>query len=143
MAHEGTIRQRVGSSGTVFICQVEVGRDPVTNKRRYRTATAKTRREANTLLYELLKEVEGDVGRICAVYGDNEVGPASCPGGTGVRQVPGGLKTKTRPILADALRLPVGACQCHTYAIAKLQKPAGDPSLSFRVTWRFLDFDEL
>lgn len=101
MAHEGTIRQRVGSSGTVFICQVEVGRDPVTNERLYRTATAKTRREANTLLYELLKEVEGDVGRICAVYGDDEVGPASCPGGTGVRQVPGSLKTKTRPILAD------------------------------------------
>ena len=61
---KGTIRERVRSSGTVFICQVEAGRDPVTNKRRYRTATAKTRREANTLLYELLKEVEGDVGRV-------------------------------------------------------------------------------
>lgn len=61
---KGTIRERVRSSGTVFICQVEAGRDPVTNKRRYRTATARTRREANTLLYELLKEVEGDVGRV-------------------------------------------------------------------------------
>ena len=49
---------------TVYTCQVEAGRDPATQKRRYRTATAPTRRDANSLLHDLMKEVAGEVGRV-------------------------------------------------------------------------------
>ena len=62
---KGTIRERVKKDGsTVYTCQVEAGRDPATNKRRYRTATAPTRRDANSLLHELMKEIDGEVGRV-------------------------------------------------------------------------------
>ena len=62
---KGTIRERVKKDGsTVYTCQVEAGRDPATNKRRYRTATAPTRRDANPLLHELMKEIDGEVGRV-------------------------------------------------------------------------------
>lgn len=62
---KGTIRERVKKDGsTVYACQVEAGRDPPTNKRRYRTATAPTRREANSLLHELMREINGEAGRV-------------------------------------------------------------------------------
>ena len=62
---KGTIRERVKKDGsTVYTCQVEAGRDPATQKRRYRTATAPTRRDANSLLHDLMKEVAGEVGRV-------------------------------------------------------------------------------
>jgi hypothetical protein len=37
---------------------VEASRDPATNKRRYRTATATTRRQANSLLHTIMAEID-------------------------------------------------------------------------------------
>ena len=62
---KGTIRERVKKDGsTVYTCHVEAGRDPATNKRRYRTATAPTRRGAHSLLHELMREIDGEAGRV-------------------------------------------------------------------------------
>lgn len=56
---KGTIRERCKKDGTVvFTCQVDASRDPATNKRRYRTGTATTRREANSLLHTMMAEVD-------------------------------------------------------------------------------------
>jgi integrase len=56
---KGTIRERRKQDGTVvFTCQVEASRDPATNKRRYLTATATTRREANTLLHQMMADID-------------------------------------------------------------------------------------
>jgi hypothetical protein len=58
---KGTIRERRMKDGTdVLPTKVEASRDPATkaNKRRYRTATATTRREANTLLHTMMAEVD-------------------------------------------------------------------------------------
>ena len=55
----GTIRERCKADGTrLFTCQVEIGRDPATGKRRYKTGTAKTKREADALVRRLLRDAE-------------------------------------------------------------------------------------
>ena len=48
---KGTIRERANRDGTTsYLCQVLVGRDPVTQRRLFKTAVAKSRREAHSLI---------------------------------------------------------------------------------------------
>ena len=54
---KGTIRERRNKDGSrSFECQVRLGKDPATGRWRFATRTAKTKREAQRLLTELLHE---------------------------------------------------------------------------------------
>jgi integrase len=54
---KGTIRERRNKDGSRrFECQVRLGKDPATGRWRFATRTAKTKREAERLLTELLHE---------------------------------------------------------------------------------------
>jgi Phage integrase, N-terminal SAM-like domain len=56
---KGTIRERTNKDGSVsWLCQVEISQDPATNKRRFRSGVASTRREANSLVHKLIRETE-------------------------------------------------------------------------------------
>ena len=62
---KGTIRERCKADGTrLFACQVEIGRDPATGKRRHKTGTAKTKREADALVRRLLRDAETESANI-------------------------------------------------------------------------------
>lgn len=64
---KGTIRARRNKDGsTSYLCQVYVGRDPKTGRRRYRTAVATSQRQAHRLVHELLAEVDGQAGTAAA-----------------------------------------------------------------------------
>ncbi len=54
---KGTIRERLNRDGSVsWLCQVEVGRDPVTGRRRYRSKVAASKREAHSVVHALIVE---------------------------------------------------------------------------------------
>ena len=56
---KGTIRERTNKDGSVsWLCQVEISRYPATNKGRFRSGVASTRREANSLVHKLIRETE-------------------------------------------------------------------------------------
>ena len=58
---KGHIRKRVNRDATVsYICQVSIGYDPVTRKRRFKTGVAPTQRAANALIHQLLTEADDD-----------------------------------------------------------------------------------
>ena len=48
----------------VFTVQVETERDPATGKRRFKTGTALTRRDANKMIHALLNEVDSSAGQV-------------------------------------------------------------------------------
>jgi integrase len=56
---KGTIRERTNKDGTTsWLCQVEISRDPATNKRRFKSGVAATKREASTLVHTILAEAD-------------------------------------------------------------------------------------
>ena len=54
----GTIQKRQGPQGTAYRVRVEFPADPVTGKRRQRSETFKTKREAEAKLATWLAEIE-------------------------------------------------------------------------------------
>ena len=54
---KGTIRERRNRDGSVsWLCQIEIGRDPVTGRRRYRSKVAASKREAHCVVHALIAE---------------------------------------------------------------------------------------
>ena len=54
---KGTIRPRLNKDrSTSWICQVELPRDPATNKRRNRSVVAPNQKEAHKVLHRLISE---------------------------------------------------------------------------------------
>ena len=59
---KGTIRVRPTKDGEKrYTCQVFAGTDPLTGKKRYLTATAKTERQAHQVLHRLISQVDAGV----------------------------------------------------------------------------------
>src|SRR4051812_1953728 len=54
----GSIQKRTGPHGVAYRVRVEFREDPTTNKRRQRSETFKTKREAETALAKRLAEIE-------------------------------------------------------------------------------------
>ena len=134
---KGTIR-RTNKDSISWICQVELPRDPVTHKRRFKSSVASTKREAHSLVHAMLAELDSatkvdqvaatsqTVGRLIERWLE-VAGPAA----PSTRSVYAGyIKNQIRPHLWEIRldRLGVADLDCWLCHVAEKRPEAGvDP----------------